>query len=99
MLHPAALLFILNLMDTLLTIFWIRQEIAPEANRLMGLLIEAGELKFLFVKLAIGLIASIILWRWEKLKLARYGLLLALTIYLFVIVIHFAIAMIAINVI
>ncbi|MFL6466895.1 MAG: DUF5658 family protein [Pyrinomonadaceae bacterium] len=82
------LVFFLNLLDALLTIIWVRNGIAHEANGLMAELLEMGDLPFLSAKLAIGLIfAAVVLYGSEK-KLARYGVTLAIAIYLGLIGIH-----------
>jgi hypothetical protein len=83
------LLFTLNLLDAVLTIYWIRNGHATEGNRLMAVLLDIGDLPFLAVKISIGLAAALVLWRWRNLRLARYGLALSLIIYVGLMGIHF----------
>lgn len=82
------LLFILNLVDALLTIIWVRYGIAAEGNELMAKLLDIGTLPFLGVKIAVGAIAAMVLLRWGNFPLARYGVSIALAIYISVMGIH-----------
>ncbi len=82
------LLFALNLLDALLTIVWVRSGVATEGNQLMAKLLEIGDFTFLGAKVAIGAIAALVLLRWGNLKLAQYGLAVALAVYLGLMGIH-----------
>lgn len=83
------LLFTLNVFDAVLTLFWVRNGFATEGNALMAQLLDIGDFTFLAVKIGIGTIAALVLWRWGNLSLARYGLVLALTIYIGLMGVHF----------
>ena len=83
------LLFALNFLDAVLTIYWIRNGFATEGNQLMAGLLDIGDLPFLAVKVAVGGVAAIVLWRWRNLRLAKYGLGLTLAIYIGLMGIHF----------
>lgn len=83
------LLFTLNFLDAVLTLFWVRNGFATEGNGLMAFLLDIGDLPFLAVKLIVGAIAALVLWRWGNLRLAKYGLVLALTIYIGLMGVHF----------
>ena len=89
LLTQATLLFILNFLDAVLTIYWVRNGFATEGNYLMATLLDIGNLPFLGVKIAMGAVAAVVLWRWRDLKLAKYGLGLALAIYVSLMGIHF----------
>ena len=82
------LLFALNLLDAVLTIYWVRNGFATEGNQLMATLLDIGDFPFLAVKIAIGAAAAVVLWHWGSLRLARYGLTLALTIYIGLMGVH-----------
>jgi hypothetical protein len=82
------LLFGLNLLDALLTLIWVRSGIASEGNQLMARLLEIGDFTFLGAKIAIGAITAVVLLRWGNLKLAQYGLTVALAVYLGLMGIH-----------
>jgi hypothetical protein len=82
------LLFSLNLLDALLTIIWVRNGVASEGNQLMARLLEKGDFTFLGAKIAIGTIAAVVILRWGDLRLARYGVSLALAVYISLMGIH-----------
>ncbi len=82
------LLFSLNLLDALLTIMWVRNGVAAEANNLMARLLDSGDFTFLSAKIAIGTLTALVLLRWGNRALARYGLSLALAIYISLMGIH-----------
>ena len=88
LLAPTFLLFALNLLDALLTIVWVRSGVATEGNQLMASLLDIGNGPFLGVKIAIGLVAAIVLCRWGSRPLARYGLAVSLAIYMGLMGIH-----------
>ena len=83
------LLFTLNLLDALLTIYWVRNGFATEGNQLMAGLLDMGNAPFLTVKIMVGAMAAIVLSRWGNLKLAQYGLTMTLAIYLALMGVHF----------
>ncbi|MBX7062168.1 MAG: DUF5658 family protein [Pyrinomonadaceae bacterium] len=86
--RPAILLFGLNLLDALLTIIWVRSGVATESNQLMASLLDIGNAPFLIVKVAIGAVAAIVIMRWGSRPIARYGLAVALAIYIGLMGIH-----------
>jgi hypothetical protein len=83
------LLFLLNALDALLTIYWVRNGFATEGNQLMAGLLDMGNAPFLTVKIVVGALAAIVLSRWGNLKIAQYGLTVTLAIYLGLMGIHF----------
>ena len=82
------LLFALNFLDAVLTIYWIRNGFATEGNQLMAGLLDIGDAPFLMVKIAVGALAAFVLWHWGSYRIARYGLSLALTLYVSLMGIH-----------
>ncbi len=88
LLAPTFLLFALNLLDALLTIVWVRSGVATEGNQLMAGLLDIGNGPFLGVKIAIGAVAAVVLFKWGHRPLARYGLAVALAVYLGLMGIH-----------
>lgn len=82
------LLFSLNLLDAILTIVWVRSGVAPEGNQLMAHLLDMGDLSFLGAKIAMGTFAALVLLRWGNRKLAKYGVAVALAVYVSVMGIH-----------
>jgi hypothetical protein len=83
------LLFILNALDALLTIYWVRNGFATEGNQLMAGLLDMGNAPFLTVKIMVGTVAAIVLSKWGNLKIAQYGLTVTLAIYLALMGVHF----------
>jgi hypothetical protein len=88
LLRETFLLFLLNLFDAILTIIWVRSGVAGEGNLLMARLLEIGDATFLGVKIAIGTLAALVLLRWGNRRLARYGVALAIAVYLSVMGVH-----------
>ncbi|HEY0428888.1 MAG TPA: DUF5658 family protein [Pyrinomonadaceae bacterium] len=82
------LLFTLNFLDAILTIYWVEKGFASEGNQLMAGLLDIGVLPFLIVKIAVGAVASVVLWRWGNLQLAKYGLAVALAVYVCLMGVH-----------
>jgi hypothetical protein len=89
LLHQTLLLFTLNFLDAVLTIYWVRNGFATEGNHLMATLLEIGNLPFLAVKISIGAVTAVVLWRWRKMRLAKYGLAVALVVYIGLMGVHF----------
>jgi hypothetical protein len=88
LIREAVLLFSLNLLDALLTIVWVRNGAAEEANTLMAVLLDIGDLPFLGTKLAIGMVAAVAFVSGSHTNFARYGISFAIAIYLSLIGIH-----------
>jgi hypothetical protein len=86
--RPVFLMFALNLVDALLTLAWVRNGIAPESNALMATLLDMGDLPFLAFKIAMGLVTAAVLIYGSQFRLARYGLRLAIAVYVGTIGIH-----------
>lgn len=83
------LLFALNFLDAVLTIYWVRNGFATEGNQLMAGLLDIGNIPFLIVKIAVGAVAAVVFWRWRNLRMAKYGLAVTLAIYVGLMGIHF----------
>ncbi len=92
-LQKSFLLFALNLLDALLTLIWVRNHWATEGNQLMAGLLDIGDAPFLTVKLLIGAVAAYVFFRWGNFKVARYGLSVALVVYIGLMGIHFVTAL------
>lgn len=83
-------LFLLNWLDAQLTLFWVRSDVATEANNLMAQLLNLGDAPFLLTKLAIGAFSAYVLYRCSHLPIARRGMKLALTVYGALMLVHAA---------
>jgi Domain of unknown function (DUF5658) len=97
MLGQAILLFTLNLLDAILTIYWVRNGVAEEGNQLMAGLLEMGNTPFLFVKIAVGTFSAFVLWRFRNYRLAKMGLTFTISIYVLIIGVHFVTGLTAIG--
>jgi len=86
----ALLVFALNLADAFLTLYWVRNGLAEEANSLMNVLLSFGDAAFLGTKIALGLCATIVLWLYRDMTLAKFGLVAVSGAYLFVMSTHLA---------
>ena len=87
--YQTFLLFALNFLDAVLTIYWVRHGFATEGNHLMATLLDIGDLPFLAVKVAIGTVTAVVLWRWRKFRMAKYGLAVTLAVYISLMGVHF----------
>jgi hypothetical protein len=84
----AILLFVLNATDALLTLYWVRNGMATEGNTLMATLLDMGDLHFLGVKFAVGGVTAFTLWHYRNFKMAKYGVAVALAVYMMIIGTH-----------
>jgi len=85
---PTILLFALNVLDGLLTIVWVRSGVATESNQLMAGLLDIGDGPFLLAKIGVGLITATVLILFRHRPLARYGVTVALAVYIGLMGIH-----------
>ena len=88
LLRETFLLFALNLLDAILTIDWVRNGVATEGNQWMARLLDIGNVPFLTVKVAIGFLAALVILHWGERSVARYGLAIALAVYLGLMGVH-----------
>lgn len=86
----AVLLFGLNFIDAVLTLFWVRNHFAEEGNAIMAQVLSFGEMPFLAVKLVIGAVAFTIFYRFAHLRVSQIGLSLALAVYALLMLVHVA---------
>ena len=75
------LLFVLNIVDALVTIMWVRNGLATEGNYLMATVLDIGELPFLAVKLGMGAFAAAVFFYGSEYRLAKIGARVALVAY------------------
>jgi hypothetical protein len=86
--NQIVLLFGLNLLDALLTIFWVRNGVATESNQLMAELLNIGNFPFLMVKVAMGAVTAVVFFRYANNNFAKYGLTVSLAVYLGLMFVH-----------
>ncbi len=87
----AVLLNILNVLDTFLTIHWVTNGIAEEANPLMDYLIELSPLLFAVTKIALVGMGSFLLYRYKESRASWVALGCCLFVYTWIMVIHYQI--------
>lgn len=88
LIRPVCFLFLLNLLDAVGTLGWVRSGLAPEGNQLMATFLDAGNAPFLIAKLGMGALCCGVLLYGADYKLARVGVSLALVVYVCVIGLH-----------
>ena len=91
-LHLVTLLISLNIIDAVLTLYWVTHEIAQEVNPLMEYLLGEGPLLFLATKIILVTSGSWLLWRFRESRSSWAAITCCLAVYLWVMTIHIQIA-------
>ena len=86
------LLFILNIVDTYATIYWITENLAYEKNPLMQEWLNLSPVLFSYIKLIFVSLASIYLWKVIDRKLTQILIIPIVLLYIYVFVLHCNIA-------
>ena len=81
-------MFLLNLIDAVVTLGWVRTGTAHEANQVMAAFLDLGNFPFLTAKLGMGLLTCGVLLYGAEYKLARIGVAVALVVYVCVMGLH-----------
>jgi len=81
-------IFILNVLDGLMTLLWINLGIANEMNPLMSFLLFQGPEVFFFTKILIVGLGLIFLWKHKEYKIAVISAKIAMTVYILVCLWH-----------
>jgi len=87
------ILIALNLIDGVLTLYWIKEGIAFETNPLMRAWIQISPDLFILIKMLFVIMGASLLWICRKNRMAYWGGLLCLSIYSGIIFIHMHIAL------
>ncbi|QYO67298.1 DUF5658 family protein [Leptolyngbya sp. 7M] len=82
------LLFLLNMLDAMLTLVWVRTGTATEANHLMAGLLEIGDYTFFLAKLGMGTITALVILKFGYKRIAKPLVSFALAIYIGLMGIH-----------
>jgi hypothetical protein len=69
-----AVVLVLNLVDAILTLFWVGTGFATEANPLLSELVMRHPVGFAVVKLGLVSLGSLLLWRLRRRPLAVIGI-------------------------
>ena len=86
--HLLMLLMYLNLGDAILTLIWVRMDIAEELNPMMAHLLDAGGWRFVAYKTFLVGLCGWALWRNRERKSVQYCLLGCIGVYVYVASIH-----------
>lgn len=79
---------VLNLLDAVFTLWWVRAGFAEEANPLLRDLVHHQPFLFVATKIALVGLASIIFWRFRRRPLAVIAIFFGFMLYYGVILIH-----------
>lgn len=86
--HIVKAVLILNLLDALFTLVWVRAGFAHEANTLIDELVREHALAFVGVKLALVGLGSWLLWHWRERPFAVVAIFVAFMAYYLVVLYH-----------
>ena len=81
------LLFVLNFVDALFTLTWVRLGLASEANPLMEPLVHSPPV-FIAIKVALVALCCVLLYRYSHLKIAQRATVIGVSAYLGVLGLH-----------
>jgi len=81
-------LLILNLLDALFTLLWVRAGLAREANALLDDLVNENALLFVATKISLVSLGSLLLWRSRQRPVATIGLFVAFMVYYWILLYH-----------
>jgi len=79
---------VLNLVDALMTLWWVRSGLATEANVLLSEFVERHAVVFVVAKLALVSLGTAILWLRRSRPLAVVGIFAAFLVYYGVVLYH-----------
>ena len=82
----------MNLIDAVLTLLWVRTGFATEANPLISQIVEQHALLFVASKLTLVFLGTAMLWRHRREPLAVVGIFAAFLVYYAVLVYHLSFA-------
>jgi hypothetical protein len=79
---------VLNVLDALFTLLWVRAGLATEANALMSNLVENHAVLFLVTKIGLVSLGSLLLWRQRTRPIAVIAIFVVFLAYYFVLLYH-----------
>ncbi len=87
----AVLLNLLNVLDAGLTLHWVTNNIAQEANPLMDYLISQGPWLFVTIKTILVGLGTWLLWNYRQSRASWAAMSCCLAVYIWIMFIHFQI--------
>ena len=79
---------VMNLLDAIFTLAWVRAGLAEEANPLLRDLVHHHPTLFVATKLALVGLASAIFWRYRRRPLAVFAVFLGFLVYYGILLMH-----------
>lgn len=79
---------VLNLLDALFTLLWVRAGLAREANPLIDRLVNENAVGFVLVKLGLVGLGSWLLWNRRQRPFAVIAIVAAFLVYYFILLYH-----------
>lgn len=79
---------VLNLLDALLTLYWVRGGLATEANTLIDELVRESAVGFVSAKLALVGLGSWLLWNRRRHAVAVVGIFAVFVVYYLILLHH-----------
>ena len=79
---------VLNLLDAVFTLVWVRAGLAREANALMRDLVNEHAVLFVVVKLGLVSLGSLVLWRRRTHAAAVVAIFVVFLVYYFILLYH-----------
>ena len=79
---------VLNLLDALFTLLWVRAGLATEANAMMRNLVNDHAVLFVVTKLVLVSLGSLLLFRYRRHPGAVTSIFIVFLIYYFVLLVH-----------
>ncbi len=83
---------VLNLLDAVLTLWWVHTGFAVEANPLISEIVVEHALLFISAKLALVSLGTWLLWRYRRRPLAVVGVFAAFLVYYGILLYHLSFA-------
>jgi hypothetical protein len=87
-----ATVVVLNLIDAVLTLAWVRWGFAKEANLLLATMVEEHAVLFVLGKISLVSLGTLLLWRRRDHALAVVGIFAAFILYYAVLLFHLSFA-------
>lgn len=83
---------VLNLLDALLTLWWVEAGFATEANPFIRWIVEEHAVLFVVSKLSVVMLSTLLLWRLRSRALAVIGIFAAFLVYYGILLYHLSFA-------
>jgi len=84
----AGALIVLNLLDAIFTLVWIKSGVASEGNPIMSQAMAHGAVGFMAIKLALVSLAVLLLWRLRHRRAAATALVASAIAYSSILLLH-----------